>query len=375
METIIGLILNFIATTIAAIGLYYVIKKDSSPSLNILGHAILVNNDNSINIRINDYYSKIGKRRDIKLNKIQSVIIEFIVSSTSVIVKFKNLAAIVAATYTITYIVISYFEFDFFLTSHLKMMLKVSDSLWVYVFAYFSLFTLTYSSIMLLITALYSKELYYQSRIRSFVSTTKLTILKEILTNKFGYRNFDEFPMKTLDKMMHNIVIDNENQKNKVYNNKTINPENRKPYIRSESVFFDNFYFKAVTIIVVANIAFIFFFSASNSSQNPLLSPPLVVQAQYEEVCKYGRDKYISNSINWQNEWKHSAYILCDFTILNTPNGFYVLNSPNINDIKKYSNDNHVKVSGYVRTQKQKFYFTKHSFDSSTPKLVHIPVH
>jgi len=374
METIIGLILNFIATTIAAIGLYYTIKKDSSPSLNILGHATLVNNDNSINVRINDYYSKIGKRRDTKLNKIQSVLIEFIANSTAVINKFKKLAVIVAAVFTITYIIISYFEFDLFLTSHLKAMLNVNNGLWVYAFAYFSLFMLIYSSIMLVITALYSKELYYQSRIRNFISTTKLTVLKEILTNKFGYRNFDEFPMKTLDKIMHNIVIENNNQKNRVYNNRTTNPENRKPYIRSENVIFDNFYFKVVAVIVVINIAFVFFFPTSNSSSYPLLSPP-VIQVQHEEVCRYARKKYISNSTNWQSGWKRSAYILCDFTTLKAPNGFYVLNSPDINDIRKYSNDNHVTVSGYVRTQNQKFYFTKYSFDSPTPKLVYIPVH
>lgn len=373
METIIGLILNFIATTIAAIGLYYTIKKDSSPSLNILGHATLVNNDNSINVRINDYYSKIGKRRDTKLNKIQSVLIEFIANSTAVINKFKKLAVIVAAAFTIAYIIISYFEFDLFLTSHLKAMLNINNGLWVYAFAYFSLFMLIYSSIMLVITALYSKELYYQSRIRNFISTTKLTILKEILTNKFGYRNFDEFPMKTLDKMMHNIVIENNNQKNRVYNNRTTNPENRKPYIRSESVIFDNFYFKVVAVIVVINIAFVFFFPTSNSSSHTLLSSP-VIHVQHEEVCRYARKKYISNSTNWQRGWKRSAYILCDFTTLKAPNGFYVLNSPDINDIRKYSNDNHVTVSGYVRTRNQKFYFTKHSFDSPRPKLVYIPV-
>lgn len=375
MDTIIGLFLNFIATTIAAIGLYHTIKKDSNPTLNILGHATLVNNDNSINVEINDYYSKIGKRRDTKLNKIQSVLIEFIASSTFVIGKFKKLAAIVAAAFTVTHIGISYSEFDFFLTSHLKSMLNVSDSLSVYVFAYFSLFALIYSSIMLLITALYSRELYYQSRIRNFISTTKLTGLKDILTNKFGYRNFDEFPMKTLDKMMHKIVIESDNHKIRVNNNKIKNPENRKSYVRSESVFFDNFYFKVVVFIVVVNIAFIFFFPKSSPTSYPLLSPSSVTQVQQEEVCEYARKKYISNSINWQSGWKRSAYILCDFTILNTPNGFYVLNSPNTNDIEKYSKDNHVTVSGYVRTSNQKFYFTKHSFKSPTPKLVYIPVH
>ncbi|MGV6831504.1 MAG: hypothetical protein ACWA5P_08100 [bacterium] len=374
METIIGLILNFVATTITAIGLYYTIKKDSTPSLNILGHATLVNNDNSINIRINDYYSKVGKQRDTKINKVQSVLIEFVANSSVVINKFKTFSVIVAAIFTLIHIIIFYSEFDLFLTQHLKAMLNINNSLWVYIFAYSSLFALIYASIMLVITALYSKELYYQSKIRNFISTTKLTVLKEILKNKFGYRNFDEFPIKTLDKMMHNIAIEKDNQKKRVYNNKIKNPGNRKPYIRSESLFFDNVYFKIIAIILALNIAFTLFFPSNSTSYTSLSSPP-AIQIQNEKVCEYGRNKYISNSKSWQKGWKRSAHILCNFTILNTPNGFYVLNSPNINDIKKYSNDKHVKVSGYVKTRDKKFYFTKYSFDSQTPKLVYIPTH
>lgn len=375
MESIIGLILNFIATTIAVIGLYYTIKKDGSPSLNILGHATLVNNDNSINVKINDYYSNSGKRRSTKLNKIQSVLTEFIGDSVKVIKKFKRLALIVAAVFTFTHITIAYFDVDLFLTSHIEAMLKINDSLWVYAFAYISLFFLIYFSIMLIITAYYSKELYYQSRIRNFIDITKLTVLKEILTMKFSYNNFDVFPMKTLDKIMHNIVIESNNQKNRVYNNKTKNPENKKSYIRSNSVFFDNFYFKMIGFIVLANVVFMLFFPLNNANSYPLLSPPPVAQVHHEKVCKPSRNKYIANSENWQKGWKRSASILCNFTTINTPNGFYVLNSPKITDVSRYENDRYVTVSGYVRTRNYKFYFTKHSFDSPTPKLVYIPAH
>lgn len=375
METIIGLVLNFIATIIAAIGLYYTIKKDDSPSLNILGHATLVNNDNSINVRVNDYYSNTGNSRNTKLNKIQSVLIEFINDSVKVINKFKKLALIIAAIFTFTHVITAYFDYNLLLTSHLKIMLNVNDSIWVYFFAYISLFIITYSSIMLIITAYYSKELCYQSRIRRFITTTKLTVLKEILTNKFEYRSFDEFPMKTLDKMMHNIVIESDNQANRVYNNKTKNPENKKPYTRSESVFFDNFYFKVVAVIVVSNVAYILFYPQANSGSYPPLSMPPATNIQHEEVCEYGRNKYISTSVNWRSGWKSSANILCDFTDLSTPNGFFILNSPDVKDISKHKNDSYVTVSGFVSTPSHKFYFTKHSYDSQNTKLVYIPAH
>jgi len=261
-------IIGVVGTVLGAFGTFYGIyaanKNGSKPTFLFTGHSSYIHHDNSIDINIDakterkyDYtVSKpIGKKLLAIRETKQRELIEFILESTETIKSLKKIAFGVSVLFTMTYIVIYLLDVQFIGTSHIESVLKINNSSLTHLYIYSSLFILLYCSMLWVVSSFYSRELQYQAEVRAYININKLTNINKKLLSSFGFKKIEEFPVRTISRMIENIRILDTNFKSKRYNSR-IKYKPKRKILSGKTIFFDNTYFKIISIVVLVNIVY-----------------------------------------------------------------------------------------------------------------------
>ncbi len=370
-------IIGVIATVVGAFGTFFGIyltsKNDDKPTFLFKGHSTFIQHNNYVGHEIDDYYyhhkSK-KKRRKTTSNQTQKELIEYAIEASKLIKHLKRIALVVSVLFTLIYILLVVLKVKFIGTSHIEDVLTINNNLVVYVFIYTCLFLLIYSSIMLVVTAFYSREFNYQCDIVDYLNVVKLSQIKKILIKQFNFNNFHEFPVRALVRIINNIRISTRNHKAYSYNSRTKHTP-RREILSTKSHIFSSLYFKIILLIIICNVLYLMF---APQSLNKIKAYASVALPVYDDSKVCTKRASLISGRNWKRGWKKKyANIFCDFTPINTPRGYYILNSPNSSDVYMSSNNRSITVSGYVQSVSHKYYFTKSSFNRKNPKFIYVP--
>lgn len=326
--SIVGVVATVAAAFVTFYGTYVSIKlsKEKKDPLNkttflFTGHSKFTHNDNSVNLNVDNktinYYDYVpsqesGKKPTTEKQKIRSGLLEFVIETSKNIKQLKLIALGVSLAFTSIYILLTILDVHFIGTTHIDSILNIDDRTRIYVYVFISLFLLIYCSILLIVTAWYSKEFDYQARIRDFINIDDLSLFKQKLINRYKFKNFDEFPVRAIVRMIDNIRIWHKNDKAYRYNNRVVH-KRKKEILPTKGIITDNLYFKTIAAVIIVNILYMFFYPPLNKSTSQSFASvfePNPHIAQYDQFKPYVLKRKITRANIRSGKFKSDSNII-----------------------------------------------------------------